>query len=287
MEKWNSKKFSYSWEDYEDSDKDASTLLADILSCEDLEKFEEIIIGCWGESYDNDVQVILDGIVEQKERFQHVKSLFVGDMEMEECEVSWIEQGDYEKLLMALPNLEKLTIKGSTGLTLGKVSHENLKELEIICGGLPKEVIHSITEANLPNLTSLTLYIGIDDYGFDGDIEDIKQLVSHPFPKLKKLGITDSEMQDEITAKVVKSPYMNQISELSLSMGSLSDVGGALLLEEVPKHPNIQSLDLEWHYMSDSMMKKLKQLPIAVNVEDQQEEDEFDGEIYRYAMLTE
>ena len=56
--------------------------------------------------------------MEHKEKFQNIKSLFVGDMEMEECEVSWIEQADYSKIWEALPKLEKLTIKGSTGLKL-------------------------------------------------------------------------------------------------------------------------------------------------------------------------
>ena len=35
------------------------------------------------------------------------------------------------------------------------------------------------------------------------------------------------------------------------------------------------------------MMEKLTELPIEINVDDQQEEDEYDGEIYRYPMLTE
>ena len=39
--------------------------------------------------------------------------------------------------------------------------------------------------------------------------------------------------------------------------------------------------------MSGDMMKKLKGLQADVNVDDQQEEDNYDGEIYRYPMLTE
>lgn len=287
MKELNSKKFYYSWDDIDEGNKDAGTLLEDILAYEQLPELDELVIGCWGECYDNNAQVIIDGIVEHKEKFQNIKSLFVGDMEMEECEVSWIEQADYSKIWEALPKLEKLTIKGSTGLKLGNVQHENLKELEIICGGLPKEVLGSIAKASLPELTSLTLYIGIDDYGFDGDIEDIKAVLANVFPKLTSLAIIDAEIQDEITAEVLKSAYMEQITALSLGMGCLTDKGGELLLEEIPKHANIKSLDLEYHYMSDKMMKKLSALPIEVNVDDQQEDDEYDGEIYRYPLLTE
>lgn len=287
MKELNSKKFYYSWDDIDEGEKDAGTLLEDILAYEQLPELDELVIGCWGECYDNNAQVIIDGIVEHKDQFQNIKSLFVGDMEMEECEVSWIEQADYSKIWEALPNLEKFTIKGSTGLKLGSIQHENLKEFEIICGGLPKEVLRSIANARLPELTSLTLYIGIDDYGFDGDIEDIKAVLANVFPKLTSLAIVDAEIQDEITAEVLKSTYMDQITELSLGMGCLTDEGGALLLEEIPKHTNIKSLDLEYHYMSDKMMKKLSALPIEVNVDDQQEDDEYDGEIYRYPLLTE
>lgn len=53
--------------------------------------------------------------VEHAERFAHLESLFVGDMESEECEISWIQQGDYSRLYAALPNLKKLTIKGTQG----------------------------------------------------------------------------------------------------------------------------------------------------------------------------
>lgn len=284
---YRSKKYYYEWEDFEDTERDAKTLLKEILSDPKLPELEEIIIGCWGECYDNSAQPIINGIVAHKEAFGHIKSLFVGDMEMEECEVSWIEQADYSKLWEALPQLEKLTIKGSQELQLGEIHHEHLKELEIICGGLPQNVLQSLIQAELPNLTELTLYIGIEDYGFDGSLQDICDLLAKPLPKVTKLALLDSEIQDEIVDVLMKSDYMKQVTELSLGMGSLSDVGGKLLLEEVPKHSNIVLLDLEYHYMSDEMMEKLKQLPIEVNVEDQQDDDEFNGRIYRYPMLTE
>ena len=71
-------------------------------------------------------------------------------------------------------------------------------------------------------------------------------------------------------------------------MGSLTDKGGQILLDKIPKYPNIKQLELEYHYMSDEMMEKLEALPgVQVNVEDQQEADDYDGELYFYPMLTE
>ena len=71
-------------------------------------------------------------------------------------------------------------------------------------------------------------------------------------------------------------------------MGSLTDKGGQILLDKIPEYPNIKQLELEYHYMSDEMMEKLEALPgVQVNVEDQQEADDYDGELYFYPMLTE
>lgn len=285
---YKSKKYFYDWDDVEEGEKSAKTMVADILADEEFPTLEELVIGYWGEPYDDSNQVILDGIVEHKEQFSNIKRLFVGDMESDECEVSWILQGNYEKLWNALPNLKELTIKGSEGLALGEIVHENLESLEIICGGLPKTVIESIKNAKLPNLKKLNLYIGIEDYGFDGDIETIKALLKESnFPKLEYLGINDSEIQDDITEAILQSDYMKQITTLDLSNGTLTDKGGQLLLEEIPKYPNIKNLDLHFHYLSDEMMEKLDELPIEVNLDEPEEMEEWDGEIWCYPMLTE
>ncbi len=288
----NSKKFFYEWEEYEEGKKNAKTMVEDILADPELSELSELIIGCWGESWDNDAQPIVDGIVENKDKFSHITSLFIGDMDFEECEVSWIEQADYAALWAALPQLEKLTIKGSTNLSLGKIEHANLKSLEIICGGLPKGVLASIGEAKLPNLEKLSLYIGVDSYGFDGDISDIKGMLDKSdFPKLKALGIKDSEIQDEVVEVVMACKYIDQVELLELCYGTLTDKGGEILLEELPKHSNIKMVDLEYHYMSEEMMDKLDDMmeknDMDIQMSEPQEEEEWDGEVWRYPMLTE
>lgn len=287
---YKSKKYSYEYEEIDEEDKSCETIVADILADPEFLNLEEVVIGCWGEAWDDGdgAETIINDIIENKEKFSHIKSLFVGDMDFEECEVSWIVQGNYEKLFEAMPQLEKLTIKGSTGLELGKVNAPNLRSLEIICGGLPKEVIQSVRDANLPALEELRLYIGVDDYGFDGSIKDIKELLEKSnFPKLEILGLCDSQIQDEICEAVLASKYMKQMKRLELSMGSLTDKGGQLLLDKLPEFPNVKYLDVHYHFLSDEMMKKLQALPMEVDTEEQNEPDEWDDEIYYYPMLTE
>ncbi len=282
------KRYSFTYEQWEEEGMDATNMAEEIVNDEQLKELEEIVIGCWGEMWEDSAQAILDGIVENKEKFDCMKSLFVGDVDYEECEVSWIIQGDYSKLWAALPRLEKLTIKGSTDLILGDIVHDNLQELEIICGGLPVDVMKSIQKAQLPSLRRLVLYIGVEDYGFDGSVEDIKELLENmDCPKLEHLGIVDSEIQDEITEAALNCRYIDQIHTLELSMGTLTDKGGQLLLEKIPDHSNIQKLDLHFHYLSEEMMGKLNKLPIEVDTEDRQVPEDFNGEIYYFPMLTE
>ena len=291
-----SKKYFYEYEDYEEEGKDASTLLQEILADSELPELEELIIGCWGASWDEKseekCQRLIDGIVENKDKFSHIKSLFVGDMDYEECEVSWIIQADYSKLWEALPQLEKLIIKGSTELSLGEIKHDNLKSLEIICGGLPKEVIESIQKAKLPALERLMLYIGVEDYGFDGDADTIKNLLEKSdFPKLTYLGITDSEIQDDLAEIVLDCKYMKQIETLDLSYGTLTDKGGQVIAEKLKDYPNIKKVIIEHHFLSDKGVEELKKavdkLGKELTIDDQQEAEDYDGEIYYYAMLTE
>lgn len=288
MEANRTKIYSYDYEEYEENGKGPDTMVADILADPEFAEISELVIGDWGNSWEDGCQPILDGIIEQADRFMGIERLFIGDMDFEECEVSWIIQGDYSKLWAALPNLKELTIKGSTDLQLGEICHESLEELTIICGGLPKDVIASIQNAKLPNLQTLQLYIGIEDYGFDGDADTIREMLEKAdFPKLSDLGILDSEIQDELAEVVLNSKFMNQIETLRLSLGTLTDRGGELLLEKIPAYPNIKELDLHYNYLSDEMAEKLSKLTEIVDVTERNEPDVYDGEVYLNAMLTE
>ena len=172
------KTYLYDYGQYEEENKGAATMVEDILADPEFAGLTEVVIGSWGGPYEESCQPIIDGIIANKKRFSHIKKLFIGDMDFEECEVSWIIQGDYSKLWAALPNLKELTIKGSTDLGLGEIIHENLEALTIICGGLPVGNLEEIGKARLPKLKKLLLYIGSDNYGFDGNADTIHKLLA-------------------------------------------------------------------------------------------------------------
>ena len=278
--------YYYDYEEY-DNGKGPETMIEEILAHEAFPELDELVIGNWG-AWDSSCQPIIDGIIENKEKFSHIQKVFIGNMDCEACEVSWILQGNYSKLWAAMPQLKELTIKGSDELVLGEICHEELEALTIICGGLPVSVIQSIQNAKLPKLKKLLLFIGVEEYGFDGDENTIKELLTQAqFPELIYLGITNSEIQDELTEVVLGSKFMEQITTLDLSNGTLTDKGGALLLEKIPQYPNIRKLDIHHNYLSVNMVKKLEALPIEVDTSEIEQSWEYDGRIRMNALLTE
>ena len=265
--------YYYDYEEY-DNGKGPETMIEEILAHEAFPKLDELVIGNWG-AWDSSCQPIIDGIIENKEKFSHIQKVFIGNMDCEACEVSWILQGNYSKLWAAMPQLKELTIKGSDELVLGEICHEELEAL----------TIQSIQNAKLPKLKKLLLFIGVEEYGFDGDENTIKELLTQAqFPELTYLGITNSEIQDELTEVVLGSKFMEQITTLDLSNGTLTDKGGALLLEKIPQYPNIRKLDIHYNYLSVNMAKKLEALPIEVDASEIEQSWGDDG---RIALLTE
>ena len=283
------KKYYHEYEDYENG-KTAETMVGEILADPEIQNIDELIIGDWGGAYEESCQAVLDAIADNADRFSHITSLFVGDMDYEECEISWIIQGDYSRIWEAMPQLKEITVKGSTDLKLGKIKHSHLESLTIICGGLGSDVIKEIEEAELPELKKLLLYIGSDNYGFDGDADTVRSLLANSdFPKLEYLGIADSEIQDELTAVVLDCKYIDRITTLDLSCGTITDKGGELLLGKLPELKNLKKLDLSYNYLSDEMKDKLTAAAPAVEMDlsDSQEADEWDGELWFNAMVTE
>ncbi|MEK8131823.1 STM4015 family protein [Paenibacillus filicis] len=276
-------KLSIDYDQYEEGKK-MQDLLEELAASPASGELTSLIIGDWGGSYENDSSETVEALVRLKERFPKLRKLFLGDMGFEECEVSWIMQSNLGPLLTAYPELTSLTIKGSTGLSLDPAAHGKLEELVIICGGLSREVLAAIRDGQFPELTKLELYLGVDQYGFDGSLDDVLPLAEPgKFPKLTYLGLKDSEIQDEIAIALADSPILDQLHTLDLSMGTLSDEGAEALLQS-ERVRKLQLLNLSYHYMSDSMLERWKQTGLNVNLDEQQDADDDD---YRYPALTE
>ncbi len=278
------KKFYLTSEDVWDKDKNSNDLVEKILK--DNKEYKYISIGLWGES-DDSVQPIIDMFVKNKNKFNKLEEIYFGDMTYEENECSWIEQGNYEEFLKNMTQLKSLTIKGSNSLRLGKVKHNNLTSLELISGGLNLETIKDLISCDFPSLEKLVLYLGVDDYGFDGDVKDIIPLLSkYKFPRLKTLGIVNSDEQDKVVEIVLNSDILPQLDNLLFSFGVLTDKGGEIILNNADKLKHLKKLDLHYNYLSEEMIKKLKNLPCKTDLSDSNYEKDMDEYDY-YPILTE
>ncbi|GIE32579.1 hypothetical protein Ait01nite_056240 [Actinoplanes italicus] len=242
-----------------------------------------LIIGEWGSAYDTSFPY--DLLVRNASRLTALRSLFVGEMTGEQCEISWIHQEDITPVLETFPALERLWVRGGEGLEMKPVGHESLRELVLQSGGLPAEVIRAVGASDLPHLTHLELWLGVDEYGGDARADDLAPILAgRSLPSLTYLGLRNAEIADELAAAVAAAPIVARITDLDLSMGVLGDTGAETLLAGQPL-THLRSLKLRHHFMSKEMAQRLvDELPgVEVDVAKRQEEEEWG----RYTAVSE
>jgi Leucine Rich repeat len=260
-------------------------LLAGFANDDNASKVTRLIIGMW--DYDYSSQAVVELLVSMRERLPSLTAIFVGDIEDEENQISWIQQSDLSPLLNAYPDLEYLQVRGNDGLSFGSLQHDRLKTLIVETGGLSVNRVREVCNARLPQLEHLELWLGTEDYGGDATVEDLAPILAgNLFPKLTYLGLRDSAIADAVATAVATAPVLEKIKVLDLSLGNIGDVGAAALLAS-PYLLHLEKLDLNYHYISDELVAELENLSITVDVSDAQEADEDDGEEYRYIAVAE
>ena len=264
-----SKKYSIAWSD----DPETIVKLAKIILTDSmLPELKHISIGNWGSAFQFGPEPILEMFVSYKDKFQHIESLFVGDMNYEDCELSWIRQGDYSEVLKALPNLKSFTMKGIPGSLGENLDLPIMEEIHVICVDLPRHIVTQLINANLPNLKKLVLYMG--EYGYNSEIDDLANLVKKELlPNLKHLGFLNGREQDEMLEIVLESDILPQLEVLDMSCGCLTDDGGQLILDNAEKLSHLKLLNASYHYMSEDMMNELKAQPFKIDLSDPQGDD--------------
>lgn len=239
-------------------------LVADPLA----EELGALVIGAWGqEMYENPPGDILETLIAAAPQLPSLKALFWGDITAEECEISWIHQSDLSALIEAFPKLEMLRIRGSIDLSLGSLKLDHLKALIIETGGLGSDVVAQIANSQLPSLEHLEVYFGDDDYGGNCTVENARTLMSAgKFPKVNRLGLRNAPFADEIAGAILESDILPQLKVLDLSLGTLGDEGGSVLVES-GKLAHLDWLILDSHYMSEAVTDKFEELEIGVSLE--------------------
>ena len=225
-----------------------------------------LVIGNWsGDDPEVSPEFVIAKLAESKDRLPNLAAIYIGDITQEENEMSWINQADLSPILASFPKLQFLRSRGGEGLELKSPKHDNLRALTMETGGMDVSVIRSLGTAEFPNLEHLELWLGTEDYGATARTPDLQPLLTGAlFPKLKSLGLRNSEIVDEVAAVVVNSPVIEQLEFLDLSLGTLTDEGGKALLN-LKDHKKLKRLNLHYNYFSAGMLKELKALPFAVD----------------------
>ncbi|HEX5443979.1 MAG TPA: STM4015 family protein [Pirellulales bacterium] len=264
-------------EEYDDPVK-VTDRLAALLEQPGSDRLAALIIGAWSGACEgeNAAQIVAQ-LAQAAPRLPGLRSLFLGEMTYEECEISWINQTNLAPLLAALPKLEELRVRGGTGLSFSKIAHMALKKLAIETGGLPRSAIREIFLCDFPTLEHLELLLGEQHYGFDGSVEDFQPLLSGKrYPHLKFLGLMNSAISNDIAAVVVNSPIVERLETLDLSLGNL-DAEGIASLTALASYKNLKRLNISHHYApGDAVAALVEALPFEVVADDPQEpEDEW------------
>ncbi|MFF8275679.1 STM4015 family protein [Streptomyces lateritius] len=265
---------------------------ARFLATVDTARVRALVVGGWDEAYDTSSAQIVTALIAANNRLTGLRAIFLGDMGFEDCEISWIQQSDVTPLLTAYPQLQEFGVRGGSELAFPAIHHSGLRTLVVESGGLGAGVVRGVVGSDLPSLENLELWLGTDEYGGDSTVGDLEPLLAGTgFPALRRLGLRNSVIQDEIAAAVASAPVVARLERLDLSMGVLTDEGAAALLAGQPL-THLAHLDLSHHYLSAEMSERvvdaLAPHGVTVDVGDAQEpEDDGDGEIYRYVAVAE
>lgn len=265
--------------------KRAEDDLAHFLASDAAPGCTALVIGAWqGDDSSHPPDDIIKVLVENKHRLASLMALYLGDIISEENEMSWIIQTDLSPILEAFPRLQLLRTRGGESLAFSKPEHSQLRALIIEAGGLNGSVARSLGSARLPKLEYLELWLGTDEYGGNTTVDDLRPiLLGEAFPKLKYLGLRNSDIADQLAAALPDSLVVKHLETLDLSLGTLSDGGGVALRNL--SSPTLQRLNLHHHYMSPEVVKALKSLPFTVDTSNPSEMEA--DQDYRFVAVGE
>ncbi|MCF6521647.1 STM4015 family protein [Streptomyces sp. JJ36] len=261
------------------------------LDSVDLTAVRALVVGQWGEPYDDDSSGVVQRLVDARDRLTSLRAVFVGDLEREEAEISWIEQSDVTPVLEAYPLLEEFGIRGGTGLRFPAVRHRHLRTLRFEAGGLPGEVVRGVAASELPALEHLDMWLGVEEYEGDASVADLAPILSGGrFPALRHLGLRNSEIQDEIAAAVAAAPVVAQLTSLGLSLGVLTDEGATALLGGQPL-THLTRLDLHHNFVTEPVSERIRAAlepsGVEVDLSEPGETWEDDGVVHRFTAVAE
>lgn len=255
----------------------------------ELEEVTALVLGSWGIGVPTSEEVNPALCLWQlREAMPRLSCLYIGDIDGDEAELSWIKQTQWGVVLNAFDELDEVTIKGGDGLRLSKLSLPCLESLTLIATELSNDLLRDVATAKLPGLQHLELWLG-DAQGQDPSapihaLDTLRPFFFHTssntllFPRLHTLGLRNCGWIDELLVETVGAPLWSSLRSLDLSMGTLSDEGVEALLRN--DLTGLKQLDVSNSYVQDAqLLEQLSSRGISCVAEDMRQIDP-DGSRY-------
>jgi hypothetical protein len=197
-------------------------------------------------------------LMERAPALPRLRSLFFAEYTGEETELSWIVQSDLAPLLHAFPGLTGFAVRGGQDLRFSGLEHRSLRRLTVQAVALEAATASDLAAADLPALEYLELWPGghqfVDPLAFE-ELEPL--LTTENLPRLRHLGLRNSEESDAIVEVLADAPMTRGLRTLDLSLGTLTDAGARVLVES-PAFAGLRRLDLRHHFVSPGMRDRIR-----------------------------
>ena len=157
----------------------------------------------------------------------------------------------------AFPDLRWLSIAagelGLEGLALPK-----LEVLELSTLVMTRARLAAVLAAELPALRRLSLFFGPASTGTDATLAELAPLLEgRCHAGVVDLAVANFEDGDQLARALVDSPIAARLESLDLSLGTLGDVGAALLATSAARFPRLRRLDVNDCFVSDEGIARL------------------------------
>lgn len=234
---------------------------------------------------ENNYEDVIEVLAKQ-DLLPHLRDLFIGDFDWEEAQISWSNMGPVHRLYGSRARLEALTLRCGD-FDLGRIVLPALKRFRIETGGLRRQNLDSILEAEWPDLEALTIWFGDENYGAECGPGDLDPLLAGriALPRLTTLGLGNAEFTDDLIPLLAASPLLPRLQHLDLTMGTLSDAGAAALVTHKQAFMHLKQLDLRHNCLGERGQALVRALGSFVLVGEQ--DDYRAGEGARFVAVGE
>jgi hypothetical protein len=237
---------------------DVGALFADTLALPVCRFLREIKIGDVWCSDELDYAEIVDVLREHWP--VHLRELVIAPTNVE------LSRTHLDISSLANDRLEQLLV-GGNHLRLGALAFPNLEQLVVMTAGLQRENLADVSKAELPHLEELDLWFGEPRYGADVFTgSDLAPLLERRY---QRLGLRNADFTDEIVSVLVGWRGLPYLTTLDLSLGTLTDAGAQILIDNAQHFAHLKKLDLEQNVIGDEMRERLRKVLPKASTGDQ------------------